>query len=248
LLTSLYYQTETDMHIIISDQSTRYDVADDPLFLTVKRLLELRQIPVTIHKHLPFLGMAEQRQFLLDQSDSPYSLYLDDDLILDPFVLANLLQVIRREDCGFAGNAVLGLSYRDDYRPDQQQIEYWDNGVKPERIRPGTGEWNRYHLHNAANLWHVQQEHGVSPEQPRAYKVAWVGGCVLYNTRMLRESGGFEFWKELPGQHCGEDVVAQLRVMEKFGGCGVIPSGCYHQELETTLPDRNVNAPEYLEN
>jgi hypothetical protein len=35
--------------------------------------------------------------------------------------------------------------------------------------------------------------------------------------------------------------------MKKYGGCGIIPSGVYHQELETTVPDRTVNAPECLE-
>jgi hypothetical protein len=69
----------------------------------------------------------------------------------------------------------------------------------------------------------------------------------MYNTEKLRYVGGFSFWKDLPEQHCGEDVLAQLRVMKKYGGCGIIPSGVYHQELETTVPDRKVNAPEFLE-
>jgi hypothetical protein len=50
----------------------------------------------------------------------------------------------------------------------------------------------------------------------------------------------------LPPDHCGEDVLVQLRVMERFGGCGLIPSGAYHMELPTTLPDREVDAPMVL--
>lgn len=68
----------------------------------------------------------------------------------------------------------------------------------------------------------------------------------MYDTEKLRAVGGFSFWKDLPVNHSGEDVLAQLRVMKRYGGCGVIPSGVYHQELETTVPDRRVNAPEYL--
>jgi hypothetical protein len=63
----------------------------------------------------------------------------------------------------------------------------------------------------------------------------------------LREAGGFTFWETLPENHYGEDVLAQLCVMKKFGGCGVLSSGVYHQELETTIPNRRINAPEYLE-
>jgi len=63
----------------------------------------------------------------------------------------------------------------------------------------------------------------------------------------LREAGGFTFWETLPESHCDEDVLAQLRVMKKYGGYGVLPSGVYHQELETTVLDRKINAPEYLE-
>ena len=98
-----------------------------------------------------------------------------------------------------------------------------------------------------ANLFHVEQKYHVSPAEPRPYKVAWVGGCVMYDTEKLRDVGGFNFWKELPENHCDEDVLAQLRLMKKYGGCGIMPSGVYHQELETTVTDRTVNAPELLE-
>jgi hypothetical protein len=40
--------------------------------------------------------------------------------------------------------------------------------------------------------------------------------------------------------------MAQISVMKKYGGCGVLPSGVYHQELKTTLPDRSFNIPEHL--
>jgi hypothetical protein len=46
--------------------------------------------------------------------------------------------------------------------------------------------------------------------------------------------------------HAGEDVLAQLRVMASHGGCGIMPSGAYHQELPTTVPDRRVDAPQVL--
>ena len=68
----------------------------------------------------------------------------------------------------------------------------------------------------------------------------------MYDAVKLRQAGGFNFWQDLPTWHSGEDVLAQLRVMRAYGGCGLIPSGVYHQELPTTVPDRQVNAPEVL--
>jgi hypothetical protein len=92
----------------------------------------------------------------------------------------------------------------------------------------------------------VQSRLGLRPGLNLLYRVAWVGGCVLFDTAKLRDAGGFEFWRKLPAEHCGEDVVAQLQVMERYGGCGLLPSGAYHMELPTTIPARSVDAPKVL--
>ena len=34
--------------------------------------------------------------------------------------------------------------------------------------------------------------------------------------------------------------------MAEFGGCGVLPTGAYHQQLPTTVPDRTHDAPYLL--
>lgn len=246
-LTSLYYQSETSFNIIISDQSPDNELYKDQSLQTVVRLLEKQGHKVTILKNLPSRGMAQQRQFLLEHSNSKYSLFLDDDLVLETYVARNMKQVIEKENIGFVGCAVIGMSYRDDVRPHQQEIEFWNGSIIPETIVPKSEQWERYKVHNAANIYHIEQKFNASPEEPKPYKIAWVGGCVMYNTEKLRQVGGFSFWKDLPEKHCGEDVLAQLRVMKRFGGCAIIPSGVYHQELETTVPDRKVNAPEVLE-
>lgn len=245
-LTSLCFQDETDFEVLIADQSDRDCRDGNAPLRTALRLLETRGVKVRIERNLPRRGMAQQRQFLLDRARAPFSLFIDDDLILEPYVIGMLRQVLQRERCGFAGNAVIGLSFLDDVRPAEQEIEFWQGSVVPEIIEPGDRKWQRHRLHNAANLWHVQQQTDATPASPVLYKVAWIGGCTIYDTVKLHEAGGFNFWKELPRSHCGEDVLAQLRVASRFGGCGVLPGGTYHQELETTVPDRDVNAPEFL--
>ncbi|MBT1702863.1 glycosyltransferase family 2 protein [Chryseosolibacter indicus] len=244
-LTSLCYQKENDFDIIVSDQSPDDEIYKDNSVQTAIRLLELRGVKTSILKNLPPRGMAQQRQFLLDQSAAPYVLFLDDDLILEPYVVQVMKETIEREGCGFVGSAVIGLSYLNVVRPHEQHIELWDK-VQPEDVLPGTSEWQRYKLHNAANVYHVQQNLKADPSTPISYKVAWVGGCVMYDAQKLADVGGFNFWEKLPERHCGEDVLAQLRVMKKHGGCGILPTGVYHQELETTVPDRTINAPEVL--
>lgn len=65
----------------------------------------------------------------------------------------------------------------------------------------------------------------------------------MYDRARLLDVGGFDLWQGLPVEHAGEDVLAQLRVMSRYGGAGVIPSGAYHQDLETTVPDRSFDLP-----
>ncbi|MFB3908362.1 MAG: glycosyltransferase family 2 protein [Candidatus Eisenbacteria bacterium] len=245
-LTSLLSQTFRDFRVVVSDQTEGFDPVEAPEVQAVLRVLAAHGHPIETHKHLPRLGMAEHRQFLLEQATAPYILFLDDDLILESDLLERMVRAIREEACGFVGCGLIGLSYAGDVRPDEQAIEFWEGPVVPEEVRPGTPEWERHRLHNAANLWHVQNRLGLHPSEQRKYKIAWVGGCVLYDTAHLLGAGGFGFWRELPESHCGEDVLAELRVMARHGACGILPSGAYHLELPTTLPDRRVNAPRVL--
>ncbi|MEJ7681988.1 MAG: hypothetical protein WKG06_29880 [Segetibacter sp.] len=62
----------------------------------------------------------------------------------------------------------------------------------------------------------MEQKFNATPDNPIPYKVAWVGGCVMYDTEKLREVGGFSFWKDLPEKHCGEDVLGTVKSDEKI--------------------------------
>ena len=239
-LTSLLSQG-LRLRIVVSDQG-EVEARIAPEVQAVARVLEAHGHAVVWHRHLPRRGLAEQREFLLSEAHSPYALFLDDDVILGPYALPPLQDTLKAEGCGFVGYGLIGPSFLHDERPHEQAIEYWRGPVEPETVTPESPSWSRHRLHNAANLFHV----GRDVSGHHRYRVAWIGGCVLYDVAALRAVGGFSFWSSLPPDHCGEDVLAQLRVMARFGGCGLLPSRAYHQELATTIVDRRVDAPRVL--
>ncbi|WP_049575761.1 glycosyltransferase family 2 protein [Nonomuraea sp. SBT364] len=239
-------QTVPGVRVVISDQS-RTPVEDDPLAATAVRIARRRGHRVEVLRHVPPRGSAGQRQFLLERAERRFALYLDDDVWLEPAAAEILLSAIGELGCGFVGFAVQGLSYLADVRPHElSPYEEWTGGVLPERVRRGSPAWQRYTLHNAADPAHLAERArgGGRPWWP--YKVAWVGGCVLYDRQRLVERGGFGFWRSVPRRHAGEDVVAQLRVMEEYGGTGLLPSMAYHLELPTTVADRSAECYDYV--
>lgn len=246
VLTALFAQSCERLRIVVSDQSKADGLFSMPEIIAVTRVLAARAVPVLTLRNVPRRGMAEQRAFLLSAATAPYCLFLDDDVIIEPDLLQRLIAAIRKQQCGFVGSALHGLSFLNEQRPHEQHIEFWESQVTPEAIAPDCAAWDRHHLHSAANLFHVQSRLKLTSDATRHYRVAWVGGCVLFDTEKLRDAGGFDFWRGLPVDHCGEDVLAQIRVMEKYGGCGIIPSGAYHMELPTTVTARQFDAPRML--
>ena len=134
--------------------------------------------------------MAEHRDFLLGLSDADRVLFLDDDILLEPDAVARLLEVMDATGAGVVGMAMQGLSYVGDVRPHEHvAYEEWDGPVEPERVRKETPGWERWRLHNAANLVHLDRELGPHPRGWRAYKIAWAAGCVLFDRAALRRGG-----------------------------------------------------------
>lgn len=246
-LAGLAAQDDPPFAVIVSDQSPD-GVEQYPAVRAMQRVLRAQGRPVTVHRHLPRRGMAEQRQFLLDQSSAARVLYLDDDVWLEPGALQRLDAALTECACGFVGYAVQGLSYLDDVRPEETSVfEAWQgNKVRPEQLRPGTPEMRRASLHNAANPTHLARQQQLNHDSIVAYRVAWIGACTMFDRRSLVASGGFSFWPLLPHEHAGEDRVAQWCVMERYGGAGILPSAAVHLEAPTTVTDRRVEASDVV--
>lgn len=242
-LAGLAAQSGPTFAVVISDQSAGQPAWEHPAAAAMVRVLEAQGRPVTLLRHLPRRGLAEHRQFLLERSTADQCLFLDDDVWLEPGALARLSQALDRLQCGFVGMAPQGLSFLGDPRPEQTApFRPWEGPVTPERVRPGTREFEQWPLHSAANLSHLSAELSLQPGEWVPYHVAWLGGCVLYRREALNDAGGFRFWASLPADHAGEDVVAQWQVMERYGGAGILPSGAVHLESPTTVIERRVEA------
>lgn len=242
VLTSLLGQTFEDFNVIISDQSEDENYLESIEIATLARALRWHGHEVTLHRHLPRRGLAEHRQFLLEQSSAPYVHYLDDDVLLDPPVLERMLRVIQGERCGFVGCPATGLEYLRDVRPHQQHIELWTGPVQPEQFDADTIPWERHTVNSAANPLHLELRFARNGQVVR-YKIAWIGGAnMLFDRAKLLSVGGFSWWHRLPPVHAGEEVLVQFLLLNKYGGCGILPSGTYHLGLPTTIEDRRHNA------
>jgi GT2 family glycosyltransferase len=248
-LSGLLGQTFRDFAVVIADQTPpaeRY--VGDIEIRTVCDALRWHGVPVAIHCREERRGLAEQRAFLLERAGAPYVHFLDDDVLLDPPVLERMLRVLREEGCGFVGAAAVGLRFLDDVRPHQTRFfEPWEGRVVPEPFPLDAIPWERHHVNSAANPLHLERALVADGTVVR-YKVAWVGGAnVLYDREKLLAVGGFDFWRRLPPEHAGEEVLVQLLLLRRYGGCGILPSGTYHLGLPTNVPDRSVNATALLE-
>ncbi|MBP3035619.1 glycosyltransferase [Arthrobacter sp. zg-ZUI100] len=246
-LAGLAAQEEPDFGVLVSDQSPAAASWEHPAAAAMVRVLRAQGRPVRLERNLPARGLAQQRAHLLEGSRAPMVLFLDDDVWLEPGLLRRLAGALAESGCGFVGSAVQGLSYLQDRRPDEEvSFEPWTGPVEPERIRRGDPGFERWPLHNAANLAHLAAPLELEPGSWLLYKVAWVGACVLFDRRKLLDCGGFSFWTDLPEGHSGEDVAAQWRVMERYGGAGLVPSGAVHLESPTTVRDRSTDAAELM--
>lgn len=231
-LSGVASQTRTDLRVVIADQSQE-PANEEQVVRNLLRVIEARGGSVLYVHRPPVHGIAEQRDFLLQQARAETILYLDDDVLLEPWVVARLSEVLAEQRCAFVGAFPAGLSYRDDRRPQQQKIEYWTGRVKPEVVEHESQEWERWHLHLAANLYHVGQM--LPPGESRLYKVAWISSCILYERAKVEAVGGFSFWQRLPRYHSGEEVLVQNLLMRRWGGCAIVPSGTYYSQVPTTV-------------
>lgn len=171
-LAGLAAQDEPPFGVTISDQSYDGRGLADAAVQAMIRVLRAQGRPVETVSHRPRRGVAEHRQFLLDRSTAEYVLFLDDDVWLEPGQLRLLMEAIAALGCGFVGCAVQGLSFLDDVRPhEHRSFQPWSGAVAPERVRRDSPAFERWRLHNAANLVHIAA--GL-PDPPRwlAYKIA----------------------------------------------------------------------------
>ncbi|TAK00924.1 MAG: glycosyl transferase [Chloroflexota bacterium] len=167
-------------------------------------------------------------QALLGHADAEYVLVVDDGVFLEADLMGRLVAAIRASGSAFVGSSVVDLRFRDEHRPEEEAIEFWDGPVRPEEIGVGTEGWARRKVHRGANLQHLRER--LPRTRDRLYHVADIAGCVLYDTAKLRHVGGFRpprdrgRWSSVPPTSAS---ATQLRLLQRYGGAGLFPSGAY---------------------
>ena len=91
-------QTLRDLHVNVADQS-REPAGQSQVVQTLRRVIEVRGGSVEWHHRPQIHGIAEQRNFLLERATAPAVLYLDDDVLMEPWVAGRLLETLRAERC-----------------------------------------------------------------------------------------------------------------------------------------------------
>src|SRR5690606_29974209 len=91
-LASLIGQSFTEFSVQVLDQSDAAAAYDHPVAVAALRVLRGQGRLVELARNLPRLGMAQQRQALLDRATAPYVLFLDDDVILEPGVVHRMVE------------------------------------------------------------------------------------------------------------------------------------------------------------
>ncbi|KRF03981.1 hypothetical protein ASH00_15080 [Arthrobacter sp. Soil782] len=76
--------------------------------------------------------MAQQRHMLLEHSRAQQALFLDNDVWLEPGMIARMHAALNEAGCGFVGASVQGLSFLDDYREHEREpLELWERRCPP---------------------------------------------------------------------------------------------------------------------
>jgi hypothetical protein len=183
-------------------------------------------------------------QALVDQSEAPYLLIVEDGVYLEPDLIGRLVAAIRATGGAFVGSNVIDLRFRDEHRPEEEAIEFWDGPVRPEEIAVGSTPWGkRRRVHRGANLQHLRER--LPRTRDRLYRIADIQGCVLYDAAKLRAAGGFQ--SILDHGHnlavpAGRASAAQLRLLARHGGAGLFPSGAYRLAPAKITADEEATA------
>ena len=237
-LAGIAEQSLPDLRVIIADASDAL-VEREPEVQMLVRLIAARGGAVECQHRAAGRGVAEQCDFLLQQARANSVLFLDDDVFMEPWVVARLRKTLRHDGCGFVGAFPSSLSGCADGGPDCD-VAYWEGSVRPEVICPGTEEWARAQLHQADYLDSVRRR--LPAGESRRYKVAWVGSCVMYDRARLLEVGGFSFWPRLAPDAGAPEMLVQNLLLRRWGGCAILPSGTYY--ARGMAPARVPTAPQ----
>lgn len=230
-LGSLIGQTVRPRKVIIVDAGSRSCREDREVCAALRVLNELGSETESVLN--PSVFGIGQRQALLERTDAPYALFLDHNVVLEPDLIDRLAAALTLQGCGFIGsypNQAVDIGTFGEEGDDLQDAEFepWLGTVAPEVVTPGNPAWRRRRIHTNGVQQLICRMMRITRERPLLYRIASCEGCYLADVSKLRAVGGYVPRTE-PPVPWPEDLIAQLRLMARFGGAAIAPSGAWRQ-------------------
>lgn len=196
-LLSLWYQEDVHFRLTIRDTgdvAARESRDTRQLLELLEKKVEVRYIRAAGDR----LGVVHQRHCLLKTASEEHTLFLDDDIVLDPASLEGMVDCLNIESASFVIPVIVD--------PDNMR-EHKDYSATP---------LSKEAWHNAG-----MSSHYLRCKEPRMKKVMRGHmGCILSLTRSWKAYADFSYYKYFTG---GVDVIASILIADKLGP-GVLTS------------------------
>ena len=216
-LSGVAAQTLSDVHVIVADQSDE-PAQHEPVVQALLRVVEARGGSYEWHHRLPSRGIAEQRDFLLNRATADSVLYLDDDVLMEPWVLDTAVRRpsgtglwVRRR---LSGRAVL---------PGRRTAAAADPGIVG-GAGPSRGQWSRTRRSGSAGSCTGPPTCGMPASRCRPGRPPVQGGLdrLLHPLRSAKALGSgrfrvlvppasLSFGRRGPGAEPADAFVGRLR-------------------------------------
>jgi glycosyltransferase involved in cell wall biosynthesis len=193
LLSSLSFQTFTNFHVIIRDESQSVSALSNPIVVKTLDLLARKGIQVSFTRDWVSKGICYARYKTLELAKNEYVWFVDDDVIAEPDCLEHLMDVIRDKKSGYVQGSKVSV----------------DNSYGFSSFDP-----NAVQVVNQESLSIFAYYHGniVAP--------LCIGDTanLLFDRQKLMAVGGFAFFEMLGSSLLGEDWIAAALTADRYGG------------------------------
>ena len=207
-------------------------MADDPVVKTLGRVIEERGGAVEWHHRPPLHGIAEQRDFLLRQATAETVLYLDDDVLMEPWVSSGYSRFSKMRGAALwerfpQGCHIATIGDPISRRSTSGRIRCYRRLLN---WRAGSGSAGSCTGRRTSITLPIRclLDHGGATRSPGSPPASSTIGASWrpWGLLVLAAAAALSL---------REEVLVQNLLMRRWGGCGMVPSGTYYSQVPTTV-------------